>query len=444
MASVQQDRKRSRFKSLLLPSSQSGLSTSISLLEQAIFVNASLSAPSVLRGCINVDVSKNVQVRDLCIKFTGVNRVHKFGRFYDKEHVIDQSWLVPRLEARNASSQVHIIHLNQTDHGEWPTLLQPGHYLYDFELTFNEPLPETFNVGGCKLKYRIQAIASLHGLRQQLSPNQEVIVVHCPHDEIYLHGANQISLSRIWNKQIMYNVELADKGAAIGGNIPISIRIGSSQIMYLALQVYLVQKIKFPGIPGRQPQLRRRLLLKSKCNDPSIGKFGETLSLNVDGESNSTLIAGSVPLLNESSSQLRLHPDVNSVKIKVSHTILFLIDITVPNPQDNKRFTVCRLTAEAPFRVRSSQTHLYDLSVPRYSETHNLAIDSGDFNSSRLLPPPFPCETLSPQSSETPTMDFEGVGCSRPVSTCSLWIDELTPPPAYDPPAYDSIAVAAS
>lgn len=83
MAWVQQDTKRRKFKNLLLPSSQSGLSTSISLLEQAIFVNASLSAPSVLRGCVNLDVSKNVQLRDLCIKFTGVNRVHRFGRTYE-------------------------------------------------------------------------------------------------------------------------------------------------------------------------------------------------------------------------------------------------------------------------------------------------------------------------------------------------------------------------
>jgi hypothetical protein len=120
----------------------------------------------------------------------------------------------------------------------------------------------------------------------------------------------------------MYSVELADKGAAIGGNIPISVRIGCSEIMYLAVQVYLAQKIKFPGIPGRQSQLRKKLLLKSKCNDLSTGKFSETPSLNVDRESNLTIIAGSVPLLNEPSTQLRLHPDVNFAKVKASHTIL--------------------------------------------------------------------------------------------------------------------------
>lgn len=80
MAWVQQDRKRQVLKNLLLPSSQSGLSVSITLLEQAIFVNSSLSAPSVLRGCVNLNVSKNVQLRDICIKFAGVNRVQKFGR----------------------------------------------------------------------------------------------------------------------------------------------------------------------------------------------------------------------------------------------------------------------------------------------------------------------------------------------------------------------------
>ncbi|KAF3390149.1 hypothetical protein DPV78_011646 [Talaromyces pinophilus] len=434
--SMQQGGKRRGFKNLWLPS-QSGLSTSISLLEQAIFVNASLSAPSVLRGCVNLNISNNVQLRDLYIKFTGVNRVQKFGRFYDKERVIDQTWLVPRLEARHSASQVQIIHPSENDHKKWP-ILKPGHYVYDFELSFNEPLPETFNVGGCKLKYHVQAIASC-GHRQQISPRQEVNVVHCPQDDIYLHDSNQVSLSRIWNRQIMYSVELADKGAAIGGNIPISVRIGCSEIMYLAVQIYLAQKIKFPGIPGRQSQLRKKLLLKSKCNDLSTGKFSEAPLLNIDRESNVTIIAGSVPLLNEPSAQLRLHPDVNFAKVKASHTILFLIDITIPNPQDNKKTTVCRLTAETPFCVRSSQTHLHDLSVPRYSETHNLAIDSGDFNSSRLLPPPFPSETLSRQSSEASTIDLAGLHCSRPTSTCSLSTEELSTIPIYPPPAYNSI-----
>lgn len=270
-----------------------------------------------------------------------MNQVAESGKligagFYDKERVIDQTWRVPRLEARHTTSQVQSVHPNESDHNKWPTL-KPGRYVYDFELSFNEPLPETFNVGGCKLNYHIQAVA-ISGLRQQISPKQAVTVVHCPHDDIYLHDSNQVSLSRIWNRQIMYNVELADKGAAIGGNIPISVRIGCSEIMYLAVQVYLAQKIKFPGIPGRQSQLRKKLLLKSKCNDLSTGKFSEAPSLNLDRESNLIIIAGSVPLLDEPSTQMRLHPDVNFAKVKASHTILvrflfffFLLKIELPN-----------------------------------------------------------------------------------------------------------------
>ena len=321
MASLHRDKKRQNIQNLWLPAPQTGLSASISLLEQAIFVNASLSAPSVLRGCINLNVSKNVHLRDLCIIFTGVSRVHKFGRFYNKERVVDQTWLIPQLQARHTSSQVQITQTSETDHKPCP-VLRPGHYTYDFELSFNEPLAETFNLGGCKLNYHIQAIASLSGLRQQISSKQEVTVVRCLHDDIYLHESNQVSLSRVWNRKIMYNVELGDKGAAIGGKIPISIRIGCSEIRYLAVQVYLTQKIVFPGIPGRQTQLRKKPLLKSKCNDLTTGKFNETPSLHMDREPNVTIIAGNVPLLDEPSTQLRLHPDVNSAKVKASHTIL--------------------------------------------------------------------------------------------------------------------------
>lgn len=241
--------------------------------------------------------------------------------FYNEERLIDRTWLVPRLEARHTASQGYFIHPSKTDSEKWP-ILEPGRYVYDFELSFSDPLPESFDVGGCMLNYHIQAIASLSGGRQQISPKREVAVVHCPHDEIYLHDSNQVSLSRMWNRQIMYSVELADKGAAIGGNIPISVRIGSSEITYLAVHVYLAQKIKFPGVPGRQSQLRKKLLLRSKCNDLSTGKFSETSSLNVDRESNVTVVAGSVPLLNEPSTEWKLHPDVNFAKVKASHTIL--------------------------------------------------------------------------------------------------------------------------
>lgn len=215
-----------------------------------------------------------------------------------------------------------MIHPNEAGcRRQWP-LLRPGQYTYDFELTLDRPLPETFNVGGCKLNYHIQAIASLSGLRRQVSQNQEVTVVHCPHDDIYLHESNQISLSRIWNRQILYNVELADKSGAIGGNVPVAVRIGCSKILYIAIQVYLGQKIKFPGIPGRQSQIRKKLLLKSKCNDMTTGKFSDVSSLQLDQESGTTIITGSVPLRDEPSSQLKLHPDVNFQKVKATHTLL--------------------------------------------------------------------------------------------------------------------------
>lgn len=80
MASMQKEtQRRSRNIKHMIPSPQSGLSTSITLLEQAIFVNASLATPSVLRGSVKLSVSKYVQIRDLVIKFRGVNKTGKFA-----------------------------------------------------------------------------------------------------------------------------------------------------------------------------------------------------------------------------------------------------------------------------------------------------------------------------------------------------------------------------
>jgi arrestin-related trafficking adapter 3/6 len=204
----------------------------------------------------------------------------------------------------------------------WP-VVKPGRYAYDFELSLNQPLPETFNVGGCKLKYNIQALASISGLRRHVSQRREVSVVHCPQEELYLHEANQISLSRIWNRRITYHVELSNRSAPIGGKVPIAVRIGCSDILFVAVQIYLAQKIKFPGTPGKQTQIRKKLLLRSKCNDLSTGKFTDTLlSLNLDREPGMTLISGNVPLQDEPKTALRLHPDVNSKIVKATHTMI--------------------------------------------------------------------------------------------------------------------------
>lgn len=235
--------------------------------------------------------------------------------------MIDQSWSVPQLEYRHDSAQ-DLINLANTDSSEC-AILNPGKYLHHFELTLNDPLPETFDVGGCTFRYYIRAIATIRpGPREQASHQQEVVVVHCPHDDIYLHEVNQISISRIWNRQIAYNIELADKGAPIGGKIPIYMRIACSDITYLAVQIFLAQRINFPGIPGKQSQLRRRLLIKSKCDDLSKNAFNDPSSLSLGQEDGTIVIAGSIPLIDDSNAHLRLHPDVNSSKVKASHTIL--------------------------------------------------------------------------------------------------------------------------
>lgn len=248
-----------------------------------------------------------------------------------EECIIDSAWPVPQLESRtDTDSRVLQPNIGADGQRQWP-VLKAGRYAYDFELTLDQPLPETFNVGGCKLKYKAEAIASVPGLRRQVAKSQEVPVVHCPRDfELHLHEANQISLSRIWNRQITYNVEISDKSAPIGGEVPIAVRIGCSDILFIAVQVYLGQKIKFPGIPGKQSQIRKKLLLKSKCSDPSTGKFNDNLpSLKMDREYGATIITGHVPLVDEPNAALRLHPDVNFKKVKATHTILVSLSISI-------------------------------------------------------------------------------------------------------------------
>lgn len=448
---------RPRINRLLpLSPAPSGVSTSISLLEQAIFVNASLSSPSVLRGRVELCVSKPVQIRDVTIKFRGVNKLLKFGPFGNEDCIIDRTWLVPHLEARSDDT-TRLLEPRESPGGQrlWP-VLKPGQYAYDFELNLNQKLPASFNIGGCTLKYTLQATASIAGLRRQVSQSQEVVVVHSKQDELYLHDANQISLSRIWNKQIYYNIEVSDKSAPIGGKVPIAVRIGCSDILYIALQVYLGQKIKFPGIPGKQPQLRKRLLLKSKCTDLSTGKFNEdNPGLSLDRDSGTTIIVGDLPLQDEHNSSLKLHPDVNFNKVKATHSILFLIDLTIQNSSSAKPDkTVCRLTAETPFTLRSSRMQIYDLSVPQYTENHDFCQTIMPDDS--LPPPPFspfPTEQpgqLQPYNSsdsltdgDYPELTRSAFSSSTSSSSSASFVfscrtdssaseTDLCPPPAYD------------
>jgi len=126
----------------------------------------------------------------------------------------------------------------------------------------------------------------------------------------------------------------------------------------------------------------------------------------------------------------------------------FIIDITIPSTADKLKTTICRLTAETPFCLRSSYIKQYDLSVPKYTETHDLTIDSNRLSNSWLLPPPFPSPILSQESLCTsPIESIEDLELSHQKSSpCITLSAESTPTdeiksqiPVAPPPAYDSI-----
>jgi hypothetical protein len=341
--------KRSRVKRLLSPRSHSDITIRTTLLEPTIFVDTPPSAPSVLRGHVVLDISKEVQIGHVTIRFRGVIRTRKFGGRTDEQSIVDQTWPVlgagPR-EAHGSNFSAHQRSIERRrsstislDPGIHPgqhsgsakerTTLSPGRYVYDFELTLDQTLPESFNVGGCQLIYHLQAVVHRpEMLKRDVSHSHEVAVLRCP-DEMYLHDIEHISLARTWNKQIPYQIDLGGKGAPIGSDIPVSISVSCQEIQSIAVQVYLGQKIRFPGVKGKDSQLRRKLLLKARCNDLATRKFGDTSTagealpyLNLDRNGKTVTIEANVPLPNEQSRFLAMHPDVEYETLQATHSLL--------------------------------------------------------------------------------------------------------------------------
>ncbi|CRG90940.1 hypothetical protein PISL3812_07988 [Talaromyces islandicus] len=465
--------KGSSVKRLLAPRSHSDITIHTSVLEPTIFVNTPLSAPSVLRGHIVLDISKEVQIRHVTIRFRGVIRTSKFGGRTDEEPIVDQTWPVlgtgPRgphgnnfsthqrpVETRRLSS----ISLGpgirpergSTSAKERATL-SPGRYVYDFELTLDQTLPESFNVGGCQLIYHLQAVVHRPGiLKRDVSQSHEVAVLRCP-DEMYLHDIEHISLARMWNKQIPYQIDLCGKGAPIGSDIPVCITVSCQKILSISVQVYLGQKIRYPGVKGKDSQLRRKLLLKARCNDLSTRKFGDIATagdalpyLNLDQQGKTVIIETNVPLPNEQSRFLAVHPDVEYKTLQATHSLLFIIDVATPLKESSSRIpTVCRLTGETMFCLRSPHTRLYNMFVPQYSaedlpsEETLLSLSqpsdpSGPFSEYDTAP------SLHARHSLVQSIDTSFFSSTRPQSF---------PPPLYQrmeprfslppPPSYESI-----
>jgi hypothetical protein len=303
----------------------------------------------VLRGHVVLDISKEVQIRHVTIRFRGVIRTSKFGGRTDEQPIVDQTWPVlgagPR-EAHGSSFSAHQRSIERrrssttslgpgiqpeqhSGSAKERTSLSPGRYVYDFELTLDQTLPESFNVGGCQLIYHLQAVVHRPGmLKRDVSHSHEVAVLRCP-DEMYLHDIEHISLARTWNKQIPYQIDLCGKGAPIGSDIPVSISVSCQEILSISVQVYLGQKIRYPGVKGKDSQLRRKLLLKARCNDLATRKFGDTSTagealpyLNLDRNGKTVTIEANVPLPNEQSRFLAMHPDVEYETLQATHSLL--------------------------------------------------------------------------------------------------------------------------
>ncbi|KAH8703064.1 hypothetical protein BGW36DRAFT_403542 [Talaromyces proteolyticus] len=376
------------------PSSNSDITVCVSLLEPTIYVTTHSSAPSVLRGRVVLSVSKEVRIRHAVIRFQGAIRSRKVGRRRANDQlIVSQTWPMLGVGSRTYSNTLFsdrncrakrrgsTCFASSTTESEnhrpnCHEILTPGRYVYGFELTPDQMLPESFDIGGYQLKYHLQALVYRPGIfNRDISQSQEVTVLRCP-DEMYQHDTEHISLSRTWNKRIPYQVEVSGKGAPIDGDIPIAITVSCRDIQSIIIQVYLGQKITYSDVKGKEPKLRRKLLMKGKCRDLSAAKFscvGPSCDvspfINLEQQGETVKIYTNLPLPDESSRFITMHSDVDCEKLRVTHSLLFIIDVTTPpNEYSPHRPTLCRLTAETAFCIRSPHTQVHNMFVPQYSQ----------------------------------------------------------------------------
>ncbi|KAL2155685.1 hypothetical protein VTH82DRAFT_427 [Thermothelomyces myriococcoides] len=312
-------------------------------------------------------------------------------------------------------------------HAKGYKIFHPGTYEYSFELPIDHSQLETAKLPFGSVRWDLETTVERAGaFKPNLHGSREVSIVRLP-DQMSLETVEPISINRLWEDQLHYDIVISGKSFPIGAKIPIAFKLTPlAKVQLHKLKVYVTENIEYwtndrrvtrrdvgrkilllekaAGKPldkrfsasdvrvvsggelsqeqreeARMMAARRRVRdaarnhrLPEPLPEPSDNLLGD-LDLGLESFWGSTEIEMNVQLptceMMAHDKQLRLHPDCSWKNVNVYHWIKVVMRISRSDPDDptGKRRRHFEISIDSPFTILDCRATQANTALPRYS-----------------------------------------------------------------------------
>jgi hypothetical protein len=323
--------------------SGNGINVGISLTEPVLFLqgfehaDTSDRSTAMLRGTLNLRVTKATKIKAISLKFRGKSTTKwpegippKKVEFEETDIIMNHTWPFFNAQfptAENTTGADHIdlikpagnappsnglfrsspntsttnlssreakrlsIAVNQSrsfGKGEspsgGPTVAQkgyrsfaPGDYKYNFELPLDSRLPETIDVELGSVKYELEATIERAGaFRANLIGTKEVTLIRAP-SEGSLEQVEPIAISRSWEDQLHYDIVISGKSFPLGAQVPIAFKLTPlAKVQCHRIKVFVTENIEYfcaQKRVHRMEPVRKVQLFEKRADGPATSTF---------------------------------------------------------------------------------------------------------------------------------------------------------------------------
>ncbi|KAL2158116.1 hypothetical protein VTH06DRAFT_4684 [Thermothelomyces fergusii] len=311
-------------------------------------------------------------------------------------------------------------------HAKGYKIFRPGTYEYSFELPIDHSQLETARLPFGSVRWDLEATVERAGaFKPNLHGSREVSIVRLP-DQMSLETVEPISITRLWEDQLHYDIVISGKSFPIGAKIPIAFKLTPlAKVQVHKLKVYVTEDIEYwtndrrvtrkdvgrkilllekaAGKPldkrfsasdvrvvsggelspeqreeARTMAARRRMREASRNRmppvplpEPSDNLLGD-LDLGLESFWGSTEIEMNVQMptcdMMARNKQLRLHPDCSWKNANVFHWIKVVMRISRSDPDDptGKRRRHFEISIDSPFTVLNCRATQANTALPQY------------------------------------------------------------------------------
>ncbi|CAK7223195.1 hypothetical protein SBRCBS47491_005127 [Sporothrix bragantina] len=134
----------------------------------------------------------------------------------------------------------------QATHAKGYKVFYPGTYEYPFEFPMDHHQLESIKLPFGSVKWEIEGCIERAGaFKPNLHGHKEVSVIRVP-DQMSLETVEPISISRMWEDQLHYDIVVSGKSFPIGGRIPIAFKLTPlAKVQLHKLKVYITESSEY-------------------------------------------------------------------------------------------------------------------------------------------------------------------------------------------------------